>query len=37
MRSPVGGKLYPTSPPNRDNDVGKRSSDSFLLRGVVIC
>jgi hypothetical protein len=31
----MGGK-YSTSPLNRDNDVNKRSSDSFF-GGVVIC
>jgi hypothetical protein len=27
---------YPTSPPNRYNDVDKRDSDSFIFRGIVI-
>jgi hypothetical protein len=33
----MGGELSPIPAPNRDNDVNKLSSDSFLLRGVVIC
>jgi hypothetical protein len=31
------GELSPIPAPNRDNDVVQRNSDSFLLRGVVIC
>jgi hypothetical protein len=31
------GELSPIPAMNRDNDVNKLSSDSFLLRGVVIC
>jgi hypothetical protein len=31
------GELSPIPAMNRDNDVVKRNSDSFLLRGVVNC
>jgi hypothetical protein len=31
------GELSPIPALNRDNDVDKLNSDSFLLRGVVIC